>query len=69
MRRKPMDAIIKGLTDQNATQRVMVISGLGGSGKTQLALKFARDFQDRYDRSQALEYASNILSAISIFSS
>ncbi len=64
-----MDAIIKGLMDVNMTRRIMVISGLGGSGKTQLTLKFARDFQDRWDYIQFLEYASNILSAISIFSS
>jgi RecA/RadA recombinase len=44
-----MDAIIKGIMGGNATQRIMVISGLGGSGKTQLTLKFARDFQDRCD--------------------
>jgi hypothetical protein len=69
MRKKPMDAIIKGLIDGSAAQRIMVISGLGGSGKTQLTLKFARDFQDRCDHIQFLEYASNILSAISIFSS
>jgi uridine kinase len=43
-----MNAIIKGLTEGNEfIQRIMVISGLGGSGKTQLALKFARDFRDR----------------------
>jgi Mrp family chromosome partitioning ATPase len=69
MRKKPMDAIIKGLIESDAEQRIMVISGLGGSGKTQLALKSARDFQDRYDQSRLLEYASNILSVISIFSS
>ena len=51
MRQRPMNAIIKGLTEGNEfTQRIMVISGLGGSGKTQLALKFARDFQDRCDQ-------------------
>jgi hypothetical protein len=42
-----MDAIIKGLIEGNAVQRIMVVSGLGGSGKTQLALKFARDFQEK----------------------
>ncbi len=63
-----MDAIIKGLMDVNMTRRIMVISGLGGSGKTQLTLKFARDFQGRCDHIQAFEYASNTISAISIFS-
>jgi Mrp family chromosome partitioning ATPase len=50
MRKKPMNAIVKGLVDgDTSTQRIMVISGLGGSGKTQLALKFARDFHERYE--------------------
>jgi hypothetical protein len=50
MRKKPMEATIKGLIDGDAFgQRVMIISGMGGSGKTQLALKFARDFQERYE--------------------
>jgi KaiC/GvpD/RAD55 family RecA-like ATPase len=43
-----MNAIIKGLVEGDiSTQRIMVISGLGGSGKTQLSLKFAHDFQER----------------------
>jgi hypothetical protein len=51
MRKKPMNAIVKGLVDgDTSTQRIMVMSGLGGSGKTQLGLKFARDFQERYER-------------------
>jgi hypothetical protein len=52
MRKKPMSAIIAGLINWDAsTQRIMVISGLGGIGKTQLALKFAHDFQYRYESS------------------
>lgn len=48
-RKKPMEAMIRGLIEADAsTQRIMVISGLGGSGKTQLSLKFARDFGERY---------------------
>lgn len=48
MRKKPMDAMVKILIDGSRYKRqIMVISGLGGSGKTQLALKFARDFRDR----------------------
>lgn len=44
-----MEAIVKGLFEgDDFSQRIMVLSGLGGSGKTQLALKFARDFEDRY---------------------
>jgi hypothetical protein len=56
MRKKPMNALIKGLVDgDTSTQRIMVISGLGGSGKTQLGLKFARDFQERYERPKQLD--------------
>ena len=29
-------------------QKVFVIYGLGGSGKTQVALKFAHDYRERY---------------------
>jgi len=44
VRQKPMEAITRGLTGgQNREQRIMVISALSGSGKTQLAIKFARE--------------------------
>lgn len=43
-----MEAIVNGLLEgDDISQRVMVVSGMGGSGKTQLALKFARDYEDR----------------------
>jgi MinD superfamily P-loop ATPase len=50
-----MDAIIKGLIEMDALQRIVVVSGLGGSGKTQLSLKFARDFQDRCNQIQFID--------------
>lgn len=44
-----MEAMERGLLeDEGSTQRIMLLSGLGGSGKTQLALKFARDHEARY---------------------
>jgi hypothetical protein len=43
-----LEAIVKGLLEgDDFSQRVMVVSGMGGSGKTQMALKFARDYEDR----------------------
>jgi hypothetical protein len=48
-RKKPMEALVKGLLDTNEfTQRITILSGMGGSGKSQLALKFARDNEERY---------------------
>lgn len=52
MREKPWLAMKKALLaepegDQNESQKVMVISGMGGSGKTQLTRKFAREFRNR----------------------
>jgi Mrp family chromosome partitioning ATPase len=31
----------------DSEQSIMIVSGLGGSGKTQIALKFARDYENR----------------------
>jgi KaiC/GvpD/RAD55 family RecA-like ATPase len=46
-----MDALVKGLFEGDVTsQKIMVISGVSGCGKTQLALKFARDFQERWEK-------------------
>lgn len=43
-----MNAVAKALLkNKEAPQRIMVIVGLGGSGKTQLALKFARTYADQ----------------------
>jgi hypothetical protein len=48
MRKKPMEAMIRCLLESSdLIQRIMVISGVGGSGKTQMALKFAHDFEER----------------------
>jgi hypothetical protein len=48
MRKKPMETMIRCLLESSdLIQRIMVISGLGGGGKTQLALKFAHDFEER----------------------
>lgn len=44
-----MEAIVNGLLEgDDFSQRVMIISAMGGCGKTQLALKFARDYEDRF---------------------
>lgn len=41
-----MHGIQDGLLGNRESQNVMVLSGLGGSGKTQLALKFVNDNED-----------------------
>jgi hypothetical protein len=44
-REEPMDQIVKTLVGRNSEgrQRVMVLSGMGGSGKSQLSIKFAQE--------------------------
>lgn len=45
MRQAPIDALVNGLLSVNSDdprQRIMVVSGMGGSGKTQITLAFAR---------------------------
>lgn len=43
-----MKALIKNLVENKSSeQHIVVLAGMGGSGKTQLALKFARDFEER----------------------
>ena len=53
------------------TQKRYVLHGLGGSGKTQICLKFAQDYRERYDnRNLILEYrifCLNLGSAINAF--
>jgi Mrp family chromosome partitioning ATPase len=44
---KQMVSALLDNQDQESTQRIMVISGMAGSGKTQVTLKFAREFEDR----------------------
>lgn len=45
-----MDFIMKAMFDKDHDmgQRIAIISALGGSGKTQLAIKFARDQSETY---------------------
>lgn len=54
MRRQPMEDLVESLIGNDASdgQRVVVLSGLGGNGKTQLVLKFAMDHEDRYESSR-----------------
>jgi hypothetical protein len=48
-REEPMEAITRGLTGgQNGEQRIVVVSAMSGSGKTQLAIKFARENDETY---------------------
>jgi signal recognition particle GTPase len=49
MRKQPMKFLVERLLEtENDGQRILVLSGLGGSGKTQMALKFARDYEHRF---------------------
>ena len=49
MRQEPMNVLVKNLVEnKKSEQHIVVVAGMGGSGKTQLSLKFARDFEDRY---------------------
>ncbi|KIM29797.1 hypothetical protein M408DRAFT_67375, partial [Serendipita vermifera MAFF 305830] len=49
MRQKSMNALIKHLVDSKTPQQhIVIVAGMGGSGKTQLALKFARDFEQSF---------------------
>jgi GTPase SAR1 family protein len=50
MRREPWEKMKRGLLGDNMEeeeQRVMVISGMGGCGKTQLVIRFAKEFKRR----------------------
>jgi signal recognition particle GTPase len=59
-RRDVLDAMHRThITDRSAhltTPAITVLSGLGGSGKTQTALKFALEFETRH----VLEFCSEI---------
>jgi hypothetical protein len=49
MRRKPWKKMREVLGDntEEEEQRIMVISGMGGCGKTQLVIRFAKEFKRR----------------------
>jgi KaiC/GvpD/RAD55 family RecA-like ATPase len=48
MRREPWEKMKRGLLgDKSEEQRVMAISGMGGCGKTQLVIHFAKEFKPR----------------------
>lgn len=51
IRKEALETISNRLlgAEKSKTQRIMVISALGGSGKSQLAIKFARDHSETYD--------------------
>ncbi|KIM28425.1 hypothetical protein M408DRAFT_141107 [Serendipita vermifera MAFF 305830] len=50
VRHQPMDDIIKSLQNTSSDgQRVAVVVGMGGSGKTQVALKYGYECDDLYD--------------------
>ncbi|PVF95966.1 TPR-like protein [Serendipita vermifera] len=52
MRVEPWDRIVNYIMGSNGvrpqTQRILVVSGLGGCGKTQLVIKFAKEFGSQF---------------------
>ncbi|PVF92033.1 FabD/lysophospholipase-like protein [Serendipita vermifera] len=52
LRKEPWDKIVRTIMGEEDTevqgQRILVISGLGGCGKTQLAIRFAKVFGNRF---------------------
>jgi len=65
MRDEPWSAMKRALTEkleemQEPRQRVMVLSGIGGSGKTQLARKFALNFRARCAPHQPVSRSSTL---------
>jgi KaiC/GvpD/RAD55 family RecA-like ATPase len=50
MRKEPWEKMIRGLISENGEQekqKIMVISGMGGCGKTQLVIHFITEFKSR----------------------
>ncbi|PVG02886.1 TPR-like protein [Serendipita vermifera] len=52
MRNEPWSRLTGGILEQNPSEEqvVIVVTGLGGCGKTQLVTKFAHDYHDNYGR-------------------
>jgi hypothetical protein len=50
MRKEPWEKMTRGLLGNAAEedeQRIMIISGMGGCGKTQLVIRFMKEFKKR----------------------
>jgi GTPase SAR1 family protein len=50
MRKEPWEKMKRGLIDDDTEeeeQKIMVISGMGGCGKTQLVIRFTKEFKRR----------------------
>jgi GTPase SAR1 family protein len=50
MRKEPWEKMMRGLISEDTTQeeqKIMVISGMGGCGKTQLVIRFTKEFKSR----------------------
>jgi hypothetical protein len=50
MRKEPWEKMTRGLLSGDAVeeeQKIMVISGMGGCGKTQLVIRFTKEFKSR----------------------
>jgi tRNA A37 threonylcarbamoyladenosine biosynthesis protein TsaE len=57
MRDEPWNKLMKSITDNVAhrIQRVVVVSGMAGCGKTQLCTKFAHEVGSRYAISSSID--------------
>ena len=64
-----MNAIVRGLAHGHDHEQIMVIFALSGSGKTQLAIKFARENDDMCVITQPSETLVLTLSGMITFSS
>jgi adenylylsulfate kinase-like enzyme len=46
----------EGASTRLTQPKMTVLTGLGGSGKTQIALKFASEFEERYGYAMLLDH-------------